>query len=63
MDNNLKTVKITPKIQDNSESKTQVLSPEDKLRIFVNIAIDRVLLDLKNGKLDHFVKSIQTKNG
>lgn len=63
MDNNLKTVKITPKIQDNSDSKTQVLSPEDKLRIFVNIAIDRVLLDLKNGKLDHFVKSIQTKNG
>lgn len=60
MDKRLKTAKMSPNIES-KESTPQVLTPEDKLRIFVNIAIDRVLLDLKNGKLNNLVKT-QTKN-
>lgn len=62
MGKRMKTAKISTILENDKNSTPQVLTPEDKLRIFVNIAIDRVMFDLKNGKLKRDFIITQTKN-
>lgn len=42
---------------------TSTLTPDDRLRAFANLIIDRILEEQKNGKLDQLINLCKTKDG
>ena len=42
---------------------TSTLTPEDRLRAFANLIIDRILEEQKNGSLDQLIEAWKIKNG